>query len=261
MRKPTDKEIDINNKRNELVVQSNTLIRNVRTLRYDLSVSEQKLIIYLISKLCAEDKDFKKITFSIAEYCQILGVQKNGREYERIKNSIKQLRDKSYWIKDGNTEILFAWLDTAKITKYESVELVLSEALRPYLLELRKNFTAYELINVLCLRSKYSIRLYELFKSYLWMGYWEVTVNDFRELMFIKDKYQLFKELKRNVIDPSINEINKYTDLTIEYETVKSGRYIEQLKFKIKEKRGVQMVLDLSFLQEERLPRYKEESN
>ena len=253
MDKKTRKKIDIKEKREELVVQSNDLIRNARTLRYDLSVSEQKLIIYLISKLCADDTDFKKVKFSISEYCDVCGIQKSGREYERVKNSIKQLRDKSYWIKNDREEILFAWLDTARIVKYETVELVLSEALRPYLLELRKNFTAYQLINVLCLKSKYSIRLYEIFKSYLWLGKWEVSIDDFRESIYLKDKYKLFKELKRNVIDPSIREINKYTDLQIEYEAIKIGRSIEKLQFKIIEKRGYQMTWELLVNQEDRL--------
>ena len=248
-----NKERDIHDQREELVVKSNTLIRNVRSLRYDLSITEQKLIIYLVSKLCAEDKDFKKVKFSVAEFCDVCGIQKSGREYERVKSSIKQLRDKSYWIKNENEEILFAWIDTAKIVKYEQIELILSEALRPYLLELRKNFTSYQLINVLCLKSKYSIRLYEIFKSYLWIGKWEVNINEFREMIYLNDKYKLYKELKRNVIEPSIAEINKYTDLTIEYETLKVGRNVDKLVFKIIEKRGYQMTWELLLNQDERM--------
>ena len=38
MDKETRKKVEIKNKREELVVQSNDLIRNARTLRYDLSV-------------------------------------------------------------------------------------------------------------------------------------------------------------------------------------------------------------------------------
>lgn len=260
MNKKQQKEIEIKEQRNELVVQSNDIIRNVRTLRYDLSVSEQKLIIYLISKICAEDKDFKRVKFNISEYCDVCGIQKSGREYERIKQSIKQLRDKSYWIKENNAEVLFAWIDTARIEKYESIELVLSEALRPYLLELTQNFTKYELINVLCLKSKYSIRLYEVFKSYLWLGKWEVNIDDFREIIYMKNKYPLFKELNRNVIDSSIKEINKYTDLQIEYTTEKKGRSIDKLIFTINEKLGYQMTWELLINQDERLNKKDKES-
>ena len=71
--------------------------------------------------------------------------------------------------------------------------------------------------------------------------------------MYLKDKYPLFKEMKRNVIDCSIKEINKYCDITITYKTVKKGRSIDKIIFYIVEKKGVQMTLDLMLNQEERL--------
>lgn len=243
----------IKEQRFELVVQSNDIIRNVRPFLNDLSVAEVKLVIYLISKLCAEDKDFKRVKFNISEYCDVCGIKKSGREYERIKQAIKNVRDKSYWIKNDDEEVLFTWIDTATLRKYETVELVLSEALKPYLLELSKSFTKFELINVLCLRSKYSIRLYQIAKSYLWLGKWEVDLDRFREIMYIGEKYPQYKELQRNVINNSVKEINKYTDLTLKVSTKKRGRKIDKLIFEITEKRGVQLVWDLILNQEDRL--------
>lgn len=239
--------------RNELVVQSNEIIRNVRPFLDDLSVAEVKLVIYLISKLCAEDKDFKRVKFNISEYCDVCGIKKSGREYERIKQAIKNVRDKSYWLKTGDEEILFTWIDTARLKKYETVELVLSEALKPYLLELSKSFTKFELINVLCLKSKYSIKLYQILKSYLWLKKWEVDIDRFREIMNLKNKYLQYKEMQRNVINSSVKEINKYTDLDVEYTTIKQGRSISKLVFTIKEKSGYQMTWELILNQEERL--------
>lgn len=246
-------KMQIKEQRNELVVQSNEIIRNVRPFLNDLSVAEVKLVIYLISKLCAEDKDFKRVKFNISEYCDVCGIKKSGREYERIKQAIKNVRDKSYWIKNDDEEILFTWIDTAKLKKYETVELVLSEALKPYLLELSKSFTKFELINVLCLRSKYSIRLYQILKSYLWLGKWEVETDRFREIMYLGDKYPQYKELQRNVISNSLREINKYTDLEVKFSTKKQGRSIGKLRFDITEKRGYQMTWELILNQEERL--------
>ena len=239
--------------RNELVVQSNEIIRNVRPFLDDLSVAEVKLVIYLISKLCAEDKDFKRVKFNISEYCDVCGIKKSGREYERIKQAIKNVRDKSYWLKTGDEEILFTWIDTARLKKYETVEVVLSEALKPYLLELSKSFTKFELINVLCLKSKYSIKLYQILKSYLWLKKWEVDIDRFREIMNLKNKYLQYKEMQRNVINSSVKEINKYTDLDVEYTTIKQGRSISKLVFTIKEKSGYQMTWELILNQEERL--------
>lgn len=247
-----EKKIKINEDRNELVVKSNDLIRNTR---YNLSVVEQKIVIYLISKIIAEDKDLKTVDFSVSEYCDLTGIRKGGRGYQLVKDSIRSLRNKSYWIPtDEETEILFSWIDTAEIKKKSGIiEIKLSESLKPFLLQLKGNFTKYELINVLTLSSKYSIRLYELLKSYLWLHTWEIDIESFRELMLISDKYKEYKDLQRYVIQPSLREINKYTDLSVDFYTRKNGRKINKLGFKIDEKEGVQMTLDLLLNQEERL--------
>lgn len=250
------KQIEIKENRESLVVKGNDLIRHTR---YDLSLSEQKILIYIISKIVAEDKDFKHIKFKIVEYCDIAGIKRGGTEYEYIKDSIQSLRNKSWWIKAGKRDILFSWIDTAVIEENNGeVDIVLSESLRPYLLDIKGNFTKYELINILVLHSKYSVRLYELFKSYLWLHYWEIGLKEFRELINIEDKYKDFTEFKRNVVLPSIKEINKYTDLQIDFNTIKKGRSIDKLCFTIKEKKGVQLTLDLILNQEERLSISKE---
>ncbi len=253
MDKEQYKQIELNKERTELVVKSNEIIRNIR---YSLSATEMKILAYVISKIVAEDKELKKVRFRLYDYMEVAGLTKiGGSDYRRLKKSIQELRDKSWWIKEGNTETLFAWFDTAKIDKNtKEVELTLSESLTPYLVQLKSNFSKYELINVLCLKSKYSIRLYEIFKSYLWLGKWEVKVEDLRTLINMSDRYKDFTEFKRNILNPSIKEINKYTDLTVELtDTIKSGRSIDLLKFSIIEKKGVQLTLDLLLEQDKRL--------
>ena len=248
-----DKErvIEIHNQRNELVVKSNDLIRGTR---YNLSVVEQKIVIYLISKIVAEDKDLKKVSLSVKDYCDLTGIEKGGRGYQIVKNNIKSLSDKSWWIKNGEKEELFRWIDTARVQKNSGeIEVVLSESLKPFLIQLKGNFTKYELINILTLHSKHSIRLYELFKSYLWLGKWNVSIDELKEILLIQDKYKDYRDLKKFVIEPSVKEINKFTDLQIEYNLEKEGRRITKINFIIGEKTGVQLTLDLLFNQEERL--------
>ena len=252
--KDKEKEIQIKNSRSALVVQSNSLIRDVRTLRYGLTTQQQRILVYLISKVGKNDQDFKRVRFKISEYCDVCNLQKNGTEFDRIKESLKGLRDKSYWItNEQGDQILFAWVDTLIIRKNKSVEVILSEALAPYLLNLSRSFTAYELCNALCLRRRYSLRLYELLKSYSWLGRWEVNINEFRETMYLQDRYPLYKELKRCVIDESLEEIEKYTDLKVSYTTTRKGRSIDTICFHIEQKKNVQMVMDFIFAQDERL--------
>lgn len=247
------REEEIKAERESLVVKENTLVRHTR---YDLSLSEQKILIFIISKIMADEKDFKHIRFRISDYIQVAGIKhRGGSEYEYIKSSIKSLSDKSWWLKSSDSlkEGLFRWIDTAEISENSGeVDVVLSESLRPLLLDIRGNFVKYNLINILVLHSKYSVRLYEIFKSYLWLGKYEIDIDEFRKILNIKG-YGDYTELKRKVILPSIKEINKYTDLDIKFEAIKKGKKTSKLVFYITETRGVQMTLDLLLNQEERL--------
>ena len=232
---------ELHEKRNNLVVKSNELIRNVR---YSLSEQEQKLIIFLISQIGKNDTDLKEMRISIKEYCEIAGIEYYGGSISHLKDTIKGIADKSWWIKDNkDIDNLFRWIDTAKVNG-ESAEIILSQSLKPFLLQLKENFTKYEMIEVLALRGKYTIRLYELFRSYLWLGKWRVKVNELRELIQC-DKYKAFKEFNRNVLKYSTDEINKYSGLEVSYLTIKKGRFIDQIEFQIEEKKGYQMTIDM----------------
>ena len=63
MDKKKQKQMQIKDSRNALVVQSNSLIRDVRTLRYGLSTQQQRILVYLISKVC-KDYDGICVQFS-----------------------------------------------------------------------------------------------------------------------------------------------------------------------------------------------------
>ena len=242
MDKKQRKISEVKKERYELVVKSNILIRNIR---YELNLTEQKILIYIISKICAQDKDFRTVNFKVSEYCDVAGIRKGGRAYELVKDSIKSIRDRSWWLEDDEKRILFTWIDTARIEKGDGeIEIKLSESLRPYLLEISKNFTKYELINVLMLHTKYAVRAYELFKSYLYLHHWEVSLDTFRDLLGVEDKYKDFTEFKRNIIDKSIKDISANTDIKVSYTTVKKGRNIDRLIFDIQEQ-DYQTVLDI----------------
>ena len=247
------KKENLRTQRKELVVKSNELLRNTR---YTLSTTEQKLLVYIVSTIKQEDKEFKEVEINIVEYCRLAGIETNsGNIYQYIKDQIQILANKSWWIPvNNNKEILFRWIDKATIEKGSGiVKIKLHDNLKPYLLDLRSNFTKYELINVLTLRGKYAIRLYELFKSYLWQGHWEIAVEDLKSLLNVADKYKQFKEFKRSLLTPAIEEINKYTDLEIQFEAVKQGKAIKDIYFSIGEKQGYQLGMEMMFNRKERV--------
>lgn len=55
--------------------------------------------------------------------------------------------------------------------------------LRPYLLELKKEFTSYKLENVIKLKSSYAIRIYELLMQYEKIRERTILLSDLRKML------------------------------------------------------------------------------
>ena len=109
----------------------------------------------------------------------------------------------------------------------------------PFLLKLKQNFTQYEIIWTLHFKSKYSIRLYELVKS---IHYRELelykkkyTVCGLKKLLD-GEKYKEYRDFKRRVLVPAIDEINQYSDKTVSFEEVRRGRKVVAIEFTISSK-------------------------
>ena len=237
-------------KANELIQQS----------RFDLSTQQQKVVLYLISQISPFDEDFKECEFDIIDFCKVCGIDyDSGRNYEMLKTQIKKIADKSIWVKldDDEVETLLRWIEKPYINKRSGkIRIKLDEDMKPFLLQLRKNFTQYELIYTLHFKSKYSIRLYELIKS---IHYNELetykryySIEEIRKLLGIEEGKLLdFKNLKARVLKPAIDEINMYSDKSITAEWIKKVNKVVGVEIIISSKEVVDRINVLADIENE----------
>jgi Protein involved in initiation of plasmid replication len=236
MKKPEFDNIEAS--RGYHVVKNNELIQKAR---YDLSMQEQKIILYLISKVKPDDEDFKLYEFQIKDFCEVCGIdESNGGNYVMLKDTIKKLMDKSNWvtiIKDGEeAETILRWVEKAYLYKKSGIiKIRLDNDMKPYLLNLKKQFTKYSLYFTLAMKSKYSLRIYELLKSYQNLEKCEFEIEKLK-LMLTAEKYASFADFKIKVLDIAVREINTYSDISVSYELEKQGRKYHKIKFKIIQK-------------------------
>lgn len=102
-------------------------------------------------------------------------------------------------------QIIVRWISKARIApKSGMIKIKLDDDMKPYLLQLRKKFTQYRLYYTLAMRSQYSIRLYELLKSYEWQN---GKIFDIEELKAILNAahYIQYGDFRRNVLIIAIN--------------------------------------------------------
>lgn len=102
--------------------------------------------------------------------------------------------------------------------------------------QLEKRFTSFKLANISSLTTMYSIRIYELLSEYLPVGERCISVDQFRDMLDLNDKYPLYPDLKRSIIEPAIEELNTKSNYDVRYSEEKSGEEIVKLWFSFNEK-------------------------
>ena len=265
LKENVDKDVDI--MRQYLVVKSNTLIQKSR---YSMPLSLQKAFTYILSLVrppCKSKKytwpqELLTYSFDIRDYCRVCGINYSagGSGLAHAKHSLKALADESIYLDIGDDkEILCRWIDEVEIDRGTKVATVrLGKHLSPYLFNLKERFTEYELWNILLMQSAYSIRLYELLKSYINLKEVTFTVDELREYLYVhkaschrcryrhskkcldcdsyKTAYIRFYDFNQKVIKYSVEEINHLTDLLIATEVITKGHSAEKIRFTINEK-------------------------
>ena len=207
-----------------LVVQSNKLIE----ARYRLSTNEQKIMRILIATIEKGDKDFQEYTFSVKKLQEFLGVNTNAI-YKVIDNTTDNLLGRVLRFEhDGGDWIKTSWLSSVEYRNGEGVVIMCFDPkLKPLLLQLKSHFTKYELGNILRLKSRYAIRIYEIGKQVVNLGNGEVVFDlaDLRSRFELKPtEYPLFQNFRARILEPARREINEKTDLHYEWQRLRGGR-------------------------------------
>lgn len=222
--------------KNYIVTKSNKLI----SANYDLSLQEQKIILTLASMVQPQDTDFKEYEFKIKDFIELLGL-KDQSKYTELPKITRDLKKKVFDIRDGNDIIQVSWLGGVRYKTKEGILILsLDKGLKPYMLELKELYTSYKLDNVLSLKSKYSIRFYEILKSNLFKQYFEIELEELKNMVGSREKaYDTYANFKNKVLLQAQKELKALTDISFDFEEIKTGRKVTSIKFIIKANKKV----------------------
>ena len=234
-----EESFELTKKKGYLVVKGNDLIQRNR---FELSLMEQKTVAYICSMIKPIDSGFQsEYEFKIRDYCKICDIDyDNGANYAYVKETLKKLRDRSMWmtLEDGS-ETVVGWLDRVTTNKKSGLAHIrIDDRLIPYLFDLKQQFTQYQLYNILGMKSAFSVRIYELMKSYSFRHTIMFEIEELKRLLMVEDvkSYVNYKDFRVKVLEKAQTEINELTDINIEFEPIKTGRKVTSIKFIIEEK-------------------------
>ena len=203
-----------------------------------MSIDEKRLLI-LASPVArtsnATEKDSITITAeSFAQECNI----KTHSAYKSLEEASKSLIKRYFcYLDEKGRKTYCNWVIRAR---YEegSVSICFPDEVLLMLKEFDKlnPYTKYKKDIVLSLRKDYSFDFYHLAKKHQAMGKFEISLEKIRTEFGLPESYHDLSNLKKRVINPSLEEITANTDIDLTYENVKKGRSVVGFKFTVREK-------------------------
>lgn len=201
------------------VCKSNALVREAR---YSLSLLTQRLISYIcmLIKPGKYSNDQMKQEFELADFYHTMGLKRiSSTAYANARNALNSLLVAPLWLPEREQPI--TWLSSCDITEDNHVTVVLHKDLGGHLLDLMSDYTRYNLADISDINSAYGLRLYEYFRSYLHAPTHSVTVKleTLRKMLMIDEQsaYQQYSAFNQRVLKKAIDEINKNSDIKVEY--------------------------------------------
>lgn len=220
------------NQINFVVVKHNDIVE----AKYQLSIFEERILLICISQIDSMSKlpINHKFEVSVSDVADLLDTKEKGSIYTNLNTAVNRLFQRVLVIDTPSDDIKqsqIRWLSRIDyLNKKGVIRLTFSPEIIPYLSELNRDFTKYQLENVFNFKSVYSTRIYELLVR--WGGHEkEVGVDWLKDRLQIENKYTRMDNFKKNVIDMAMKEINRDTNVKVVYEPVKKGRNIIAFKF------------------------------
>ncbi len=216
----------------KLVVQDNA----ITTARYTMTALEKNIMYMVMSQLDKSDPPTRYYRISGKE---LMERTRKKIKYEELKEATNRLLDRELVIiRENGNYLQIRPISSAEYDSHGMIEIGLDAKIRPYLFELKNNFTTYELSMVLSLDSKFSKRLYEMLAQFRSTGLLRISVQELKERFRLFDpktgveQYEKWSAFEKYVLKVAQVEINEHTDLAFEYTLKKTGKRITDIEFK-----------------------------
>ena len=223
--------------------------------RYRLPAREQKIILYILSKVNPNSgTEFHKQRLSVSELKDLL--VKDGGKYGSFYSELSTIAEvvtnckitfpTRFEVNGVRLKGSINWFQHCIPVEDEHGELhlefVFSEILKPFLIDL-KEYVRINVTEVFPMRSGYSIRMFQIlkaefdrFKEHRAVISLAFSLDDLKQLLGIDEKanYSDFKNFRVRVLDPIRDEINQFSkDIQVDYDYLKTGKKITGVRFNL----------------------------
>lgn len=230
----------------------NTFVYNAR---YQLSAREAKVMLYLISKIDPiKQSQLNEQTISVKELEAILkgDGKKWGGLYEEMRTFQDRMMGRTITMPtdieiDGKSfPGKMNWFQYISPVRMDDgtigMRFLFSQPLQPALLNL-KEYVGVELLEVIPLKSSFSIRMFQIFRAhrnrlakYQKKSHLRYEIDELKSLLGVDQKYEDYGNLKKRVLQPLETEISQHTSIKVTWKGIKKGRNVEEIEFEFWDK-------------------------
>jgi len=230
--------------KNLSITKSNALVN----ASYRLSLNEMRVVMYGLSLINPLTEDFPTAyEIDIKRFCSYFNIDARKRGfYKEIKDAIVHRfweREMSFWDENLQRVVKERWITGLEYSdKKSEIKIYFNSRLKKQLHELKKNFTTYFLTSISEMKSVYGVRIYEI----CIMEYnrqnsgnkqqridYKISITELKHRLMIENKYKAFKDFRKFVLEKAKKEINKHSDIKINYKVIKKGRSPDEIEFSI----------------------------
>lgn len=219
-----------------IATDPNRLIKTnpIINARFDITAVQMKVFLKIIASIDQSQEDIPEVTLSVIELQRFVG-NKSKNIHSYLQEELSKLRKKEIHYEDEHIRLESNFINTIIYHKQEGYfTFEIPNKIKPFLLQIKENFTVIDIRNILYLDSIYAIRFYEFCKQYERFKVFEYEVEELKRMFGIEDKYKNYYDFKLKVLNQARSELMKNSELYFDYEEVKSGKKVVRLRFKIK---------------------------
>jgi len=210
--------------------------------RFKLTKKQNDIMDMVFSNI--EDDGKLEYEINISKYARLYNLQDKSDVYGELKKAVKTFEGKGFAITEKISEkkesrIYFSWFSSIQYIDGEGkIIFELGNNLKQLFLEM-KRATFYNIQYTLNFNCIYSKRLYYYLKMYEDTGNRIDNLDSLRDKLECPASYNKYANFRRFALEPAYEEINGNSDISFEYEEIKTKNAVTAIKFSIKSNKKV----------------------
>ena len=218
--------------KNRKVVQLNKFIKGDVSA---FSVNDLKIFKLIISKVDSKESLFRDFYEITTDEIKALNINEK-HPYSETRKTLKRLANIYITFDEGESirEVGLIRNDF-KFEKYTKKVLInFNKDMDEYLINLKKNFFMYDLIDIVNFKFKHTIKFYEYIKSQS-LNVIKLKIETIKGILDLKNKYSRYTNFRTDVLEVILEEINESSNtLYISYTEERVGAKVEYIIFHVK---------------------------